>query len=81
MSMMLVTSLLAGGAWGSCKFFFILMAKEIAIIGLVIVSAKWIVLHVLFQIAQTRSREIFVLSIVVTCLSEAWITSRAGLSL
>lgn len=46
--MMLVTSLLAGGAWESCKFFFILMAKEIAIIGLVIVSAKWIVLHVLF---------------------------------
>lgn len=31
MSMMLVTSLLAGGAWGSCKFFFILMAKEIGV--------------------------------------------------
>ena len=51
------------------------------IIALVIVSAKWVVPQVLFQIARTRNRELFLLSIVLICISVAWLTARAGLSL
>ena len=79
--MILITPLLAGATGGTGESVLILIAKGIGIIGLVIVSAKWIVPQVLYQIARTRSRELFILSIVVICLAVAWITSSAGLSL
>jgi len=79
--MILITPLLAGAPGGAGESVLILIAKGIGIIGLVIVSAKWIVPQVLYQIARTRSRELFILSIVVICLAVAWITSSAGLSL
>lgn len=79
--MILVTPLLAGATGGSGESVFVLVAKGIAIIGLVIVSAKWIVPKVLYQIARTRSQELFLLSIIVICLAVAWVTSSAGLSL
>jgi len=79
--MILITPLLAGSTGNAGESILILIAKGIGIIGLVIVSAKWIVPQVLYQIARTRSRELFILSIVVICLAVAWITSSAGLSL
>ncbi len=79
--MILVTPLLAGATGGLGESALVLIAKGIGIIGLVFVSAKWIVPQVLYQIARTRSQELFLLSIVVTCLAVAWITSSAGLSL
>jgi len=79
--MILVTPLLAGATGGASEAVLVLLAKAIGIIGLVIVSAKWIVPQILYQIAKTRSQELFLLSIVVICLAAAWITSRAGLSL
>jgi CPA2 family monovalent cation:H+ antiporter-2 len=79
--MILVTPLLAGATGDLGAPVLVLIAKVIGIIGLVIVSAKWIVPRVLYQIARTRSQELFLLSIVVMCLAAAWITSSAGLSL
>jgi len=79
--MILVTPLLAGAAGNLGESFLILVAKGIGIILLVMVSAKWIVPQVLYQIARTRSRELFLLSVVVICLAVAWLTSSAGLSL
>ncbi len=79
--MILITPLLAGATGGAGESVLVLVAKVIGIIGLVVVSAKWIVPQVLYQIARTRSRELFILSIVVICLAVAWITSSAGLSL
>jgi len=79
--MILVTPLLAGATGDSGESALVLIAKGIGIIGLVIVSAKWIVPQVLYQITRTRSRELFLLSVVVICLAVAWITSSAGLSL
>ena len=79
--MILVTPLLAGATGNAGKSVLVLIAKGIGIIGLVIVSAKWIVPRVLYQIARTRSQELFLLSIIVICLAVAWATSSAGLSL
>lgn len=58
-----------------------LLAKGMGIILLVIISARWVVPFILYQIAKTRSRELFLLTIVVIGLSIAWITSSVGLSL
>jgi len=79
--MILVTPVLAGAKVVLGQSLFILMAKGIGIIALVILGAKWIVPNVLYQVARTRNRELFLLSIVVICLAVAWITSSAGLSL
>jgi len=79
--MILVTPLLTGATGNLGESILLLIAKGIGIIGLVFVSAKWIIPQVLYQIAQTRSQELFILSIVVICLAVAWVTSSAGLSL
>jgi CPA2 family monovalent cation:H+ antiporter-2 len=79
--MMLFAPLLAGATGDVAKSLFILVAKGVSIVLFVIMSAKWIVPQVLYQIARTRSRELFLLSIVVICLAVAWLTSSAGLSL
>jgi monovalent cation:H+ antiporter-2, CPA2 family len=55
---------------------------KIAILGIAIAfGIKWVVPRILFQIAKTRSREVFLLSIIVLCFSVAWFTSSIGLSL
>jgi len=79
--MILFTPLLAGATGGEGESIFVLLAKGIGIILLVLVSAKWIVPHILYQITKTRNNELFLLSVIVICLGIAWLTSRAGLSL
>ena len=79
--MILLTPLLAGETANLGGSLLILLAKGIGIILLVIVSAKWIVPWVLYQVARTRSRELFLLSVFLICLAVAWMTSSAGLSL
>ena len=79
--MILVTPLLAGATGSLDESLFGLVAKGIGIILLVMLSAKWIVPQFLYQVARTRSRELFLFSIVVVCLAVAWLTSSAGLSL
>jgi CPA2 family monovalent cation:H+ antiporter-2 len=79
--MMLLIPLLKGGAGDVSGTFIMLFLKGIAIVVLAIISARWVVPHVLFQIAKTRSRELFLLTVVVMCLSVAWLTSSIGLSL
>ncbi len=79
--MILFTPLLAGAAGNFGESLLDIVAKGIGIILLVVVGAKWIVPQVLYQIARTRSRELFSLTIVVICLTVAWLTSSAGLSL
>ncbi|MFZ2087471.1 MAG: cation:proton antiporter, partial [Desulfobaccales bacterium] len=79
--MMLLVPLLAGASENIGWSFLVLLAKGLAIIALVIVSAKYVVPHVLYQVARTGNRELFLLSIVLICLAVAWLTAQAGLSL
>ncbi|MBW1852576.1 MAG: cation:proton antiporter [Deltaproteobacteria bacterium] len=79
--MILITPLLAGATGSINETILVLLAKGICIILFVIVSAKWIVPQVLYQIARTRNPELFLLSVVVMCFGVAWVTSWVGLSL
>jgi CPA2 family monovalent cation:H+ antiporter-2 len=79
--MILLTPLLAGKAGAFSTSLPLLLAKAIGIIVLVILSAEYIVPKLLYQIARTRSRELFLLSIVVMCLAVAWLTHSLKLSL
>ncbi len=79
--MMLFTPLLAGTSDDPLGTLGLLLLKTTLVIGLVIVSARYIFPRLLFAVAKSQSRELFVLTIVVTCFSVAWLTSTAGLSL
>ncbi len=79
--MILITPILAGASATLNESLLIVLTKGIGIILLVIISAKWIVPKLLYQIIRTRDNELFILSLVVVCFSIAWLTSKAGLSL
>ncbi len=55
--------------------------KAIAIIAIVLLSARWVVPNLLHQIVRTRSRELFVITILILCFGTAFLTSEFGLSL
>lgn len=79
--MMLVTPLLAGGRGETGPSVLILLGEAAAIVVMVVVSAKWVVPWALYQVARTKSRELFLLSVLATCMAVAWLTSALGLSL
>lgn len=79
--MMLVTPLLSGAEFNLDGNFWINFAKGFVVIIGVLVAAYKIVPHALFLIAKTRSRELFLLSVLTICFSVAWLTSSVGLSL
>ncbi|MCU0846094.1 MAG: cation:proton antiporter [Spirochaetes bacterium] len=55
--------------------------KSSGIIVLVLIGARWIVPAILYQVTRTRSRELFLLSVLGLCGAIAWLTSRVELSL
>lgn len=55
--------------------------KAVLIIGAVLLAARWAVPFLLHQVVSTRSRELFVITILVLCLGTALLTSLFGLSL
>lgn len=79
--MMLFTPLLALGGGDVAGLLLELLAKAVLIVGLVLVAARWAVPWLLFRVARTRNREVFLLATVGIGLAAAWLTSLAGLSL
>jgi CPA2 family monovalent cation:H+ antiporter-2 len=79
--MILLIPLLAGEGAHLGKSLGFLALKGLGVFVLVAVSARWIVPGLLYQIARSRSRELFLLSVLVMCFGVAWLTYLAGLSL
>ena len=79
--MILVTPVLAGSAEELNGSLPILLLKAVVIVTIVVLSARILVPRLLYQIAKTRNRELFLLSIVFIGLTVAWITAYIGLSL
>lgn len=57
------------------------MVTAALIILVVLLSSRWIVPSLLHQVVGTRSRELFLTTIILLCLGIALLTSRFGLSL
>jgi CPA2 family monovalent cation:H+ antiporter-2 len=76
---MLFIPILSGG--GGIYDLIFTFGKALAIIAAVLLSAKWIIPNVLHQIVRSRSRELFVISILIMCFGIAFLTSEFGLSL
>lgn len=79
--MMLMTPVLSGADFEVDAVFWQGLVKGIAVLAFVLLAAHKLVPRLLFLIARTRSRELFLLSVLTICFSVAWITSSIGLSL
>jgi CPA2 family monovalent cation:H+ antiporter-2 len=79
--MMLFTPLMAMGEGEVAGPLLALVGKAILILALVLVAARWVAPWILFHVARTRSREVFLLATAAMGLAAAWLTSLAGLSL
>jgi CPA2 family monovalent cation:H+ antiporter-2 len=55
--------------------------KAMLIVAMVLLSARWIVPNLLHLVVHTRSRELFILTVILVCMGTALLTSRFGLSL
>jgi CPA2 family monovalent cation:H+ antiporter-2 len=79
--MMLLTPILASHVEGSAGSILYTLAESILVVGLIIAAAWYAVPKLLEHIVRSRSRELFLLTIIVLCLGIAWLTSLGGLSL
>jgi CPA2 family monovalent cation:H+ antiporter-2 len=79
--MMLVTPLLANRTGEAGGALLLALAKSGALLAMIVAAAWFLVPRVLEQIVKSRSRELFLLTIIVLCLGIAWVTSLVGLSL
>ncbi len=79
--MMLLTPILASQSDGGGLSILLTLGKSILVIVLVIAAAWYLVPKLLEHIVRSRSRELFLLTIIVLCLGIAWLTSLGGLSL
>lgn len=78
--MILFTPLIAGRQDADYGDLGLLLLKAGGIIALVIAGARWLVPALLYQVTRTRSRELFLLTVVALCVGVAWLTHAAGLS-
>jgi len=78
--LMLVTPLLAGGGDG-IQGILVITAKAGAVVLAAHYGARFIVPWIFRQVVKTRSRELFILTIIFIGLGTAWLTAVAGLSL
>jgi len=79
--MILFTPLLAGNGGDVVETILFMLGKFILVLGLLFLLARYIVPKVLQRVVATRSRELFILTVVVLCFATAWLTSSVGLSL
>jgi monovalent cation:H+ antiporter-2, CPA2 family len=77
---MLLVPVLAGSTGGGGSIA-LTLAKAFLVIGLMLFASRWLVPHILRHIVGSRSRELFVISIITLCLGTAVLTSALGLSL
>lgn len=79
--MILLTPVLAGEAFVIDWKFLGHIVGGVAILSTVFVTSIFLVPRILYMITKTRSKELFLLSVIVICFSVAYLSSLTGLSL
>ncbi|MDN3667943.1 cation:proton antiporter [Echinicola jeungdonensis] len=79
--LMLFIPMLAGESENILLSLFYMTVKGGLVVLITLLSAKYLIPNLLYRVAQTRSEELFLLSIIVICFSVAYLTSLLGLSL
>lgn len=79
--MMLMMPILAGLADNVLQEVFLMIVKTAAVLAFLVFISKFVLKPFLNMVVMTKSKELFISTIVVICFSVAYLTSLAGLSL
>ncbi len=79
--MMLMVPVLSGASDGLGAAFTTFLVKTGIVLAAVLVLARYVVPQLLHRVVATRSRDLFLLTVVTVCLTVAWAAGVAGLSL
>ena len=79
--MMLITPIMAGNSGNLLHEIIFLLLKSALVLAFTYISAKYIVPRLMYLIAKTRSKELFLLATIALCFTVAFVTATAGLSL
>jgi CPA2 family monovalent cation:H+ antiporter-2 len=79
--MMLVTPLLGGDTDNVLLDLLNLAGKLILVLGVLFVGSRYVVPKLLYEVAKTRSQDLFILTTLLICFSVAVLCSSIGLSL
>jgi len=79
--LLLLTPVLGGEISGQGSQLTVLFLKAVIIIGIVYTGNRWLMPKLLHWVALTKNQELFLMSILLICLSVAMLTSEMGLSL
>ncbi len=79
--LLLFTPMLGGATPDVGHDLLLMVMKTVAILIFIWAGTKWIMPRVLHVIAKTRSQELFLMSILLICLSVAMLTNEMGMSL
>ncbi|HET6560130.1 MAG TPA: cation:proton antiporter [Prolixibacteraceae bacterium] len=79
--LILLTPMLGGQTTHVGLELFILAVKSFGIIAMVLIGNRWLMPKVLHMIALTKNKELFLMSILLTCLAVALLTFELGMSL
>jgi CPA2 family monovalent cation:H+ antiporter-2 len=77
----LVTPILAGSVEGSAASLLLRLATGLGVVAVVFLLARYVTPALLRAVARTRSRELFVLGALFTCVGMAMVTEALGFSL
>ncbi len=77
---MLLIPILAGTG-GSALDILMTLGKAVVFIAGILLASRWAVPQILHQVVHTKSRELFVITIIMLCLGTAILTAELGLSL
>ena len=79
--MMLITPILSGASDNVAMSVLSLVVKSVIVVLITIVSARYVVPKLMYAVAKTNSKELFLLTTIAICFAVAFLTSEAGLSL
>jgi CPA2 family monovalent cation:H+ antiporter-2 len=79
--LMLLTPYLSSKTGGLDFGFLVTILKGVVTVMAVVFVARTLMPRLLFAVAKSRSGELFLLTVLVVCLSVAWLTAQVGLSL
>jgi len=79
--MMLVTPIMAGHVGEIVPALVVLLLKIAGLFAAMVISARYIFPRVLYRLAQSGNRQLFLLAVIVICFGSAWLTGKLGLSM
>lgn len=76
--MLLLVPMMARGEWAAGAFGLDILRAALAL-GVALILARWVVPYWMHHVMRTRSRELYLIFLVVVCLGTAWATTAVGL--